>query len=166
MPREKLVRFLPTNDISVIRALANIHFGAVKWAWLVGVFPPTIENNLNPDRSKNMKMKQTLASLAIVAVLVVGCASEKSQAELQAKTKITQAQAQQTALARAPGGSVKTSELEEEKGKLVWSLDIATPGTKDITEVLVDAINGEVVSVEKETPKQQEKEAKQDQKGR
>jgi len=47
---------------------------------------------------------------------------------------------------------VQSSELEEEKGKLVWSFDIATPGTKDITEVLVDALTGQVVSTEKETP--------------
>lgn len=99
--------------------------------------------------------------VATSLALAAGCATEKSQAELQAKAKITEAQARETALAKAPGGSVKTCELEEEKGKLVWSFDITTPGTKDITEVLVNAITGEVISVEKETPAQQEKEEKE-----
>jgi len=45
-----------------------------------------------------------------------------------------------------------------EKGKLIWSFDISTPDSKDITEVAVDAITGDVASVEKETPGQQQKE--------
>jgi len=36
--------------------------------------------------------------------------------------------------------------------KTVWSFDIATPHSKDITEVQVNAVTGEIVSVEKETP--------------
>jgi uncharacterized membrane protein YkoI len=96
---------------------------------------------------------------AIIAVVAVGCATEKSeQAELQAQAKITKEQAQQTALAKAPSGTVKEAELEKEKGKLIWSFDIATPGSKDIAEVGVDAITGNVVSVEKKTPEQQKKE--------
>ena len=59
-------------------------------------------------------------------------------------------QAQQTALAKAPGGTVKEGELEKENGKLIWSFAITTPDSKDITEVNVDAITGDVVSVDKE----------------
>ncbi len=58
----------------------------------------------------------------------------------------------------APGGTIRESELEHEHGKLVWSFDIATPWTTDITEVQVDAVTGEIVSVETETPGQQEAE--------
>ena len=109
-----------------------------------------------------MKNKITIAGLlaaAIVAFGVAGCASEKQeQAELQAQAKITKDQAQQTALAKAPGGTVKEAELEKEKGKLIWSFDIATPDSKDITEVNVDAITGDVVGVEKEKPENEAKE--------
>jgi uncharacterized membrane protein YkoI len=49
-----------------------------------------------------------------------------------------------------PGGTVKEGELEKEKGKLIWSFDLTTPGSKGITEVNVDALTGDVVSVEKE----------------
>ena len=48
--------------------------------------------------------------------------------------------------------------LEREKGKLIWSFDISTPGAKDITEVGVDAITGEVVSVEHESAAHEAKE--------
>ena len=109
-----------------------------------------------------MKNKIIIAGLLAAAIVVVGaagCASEKQeQAELQAQAKISKEQAQQTALAKSPGGTVKEGELEKEKGKLIWSFDIATPDSKDITEVNVDAITGDVVSVEKETPEQQKKE--------
>jgi uncharacterized membrane protein YkoI len=109
-----------------------------------------------------MKNKTIIAGLlatGIVAIAAAGCMSEKQeQAELQAQAKISKEQAQQTALAKAPGGTVKEGELEKEKGKIIWSFDIATPDSKDITEVGVDAITGEVLSVEKETPEQQAKE--------
>lgn len=109
-----------------------------------------------------MKNKTIIAGLLAAAIVMIGaagCASEKAeQAEMQAQARISKEQAQQTALAKAPGGTVKEAELEKEKGKLIWSFDIATPGSKDITEVGVDAISGEVVSVETETPEQQKKE--------
>ncbi len=96
---------------------------------------------------------------ALVALGVSGCATEKpEQAELSAQAKISRAQAQQTALAKVAGGTIKEGELEKEKGRLIWSFDITTPGSKDISEVAVDALTGDVVSVEQETPEQQAKE--------
>jgi hypothetical protein len=116
-----------------------------------------------------MKIKTIICSLLAVGLLA-GCVCERhehqskeaKQARLQAQAKISQADAQATALAQVPNGTVKESELEKEHGKLIWSFDIATPDSKDITEVAVDAITGKVVSVEKETPEQQAKEAKED----
>src|SRR5580693_1230479 len=98
-----------------------------------------------------MKNKIIITSLAaaIIAVAMAGCASEQpEQADLQAQAKITKEQAEQTALAKAPGGTVKEGELEKEKGKLIWSFDIT--GSPGVTEVNVDAITGEVVGVEDE----------------
>ena len=76
-----------------------------------------------------------------------------------AEAKVSQADAGKTALAKVPSGTIKEAELEKEKGKLVWSFDITTPDTKDITEVNVDAITGDVVSVEKESAESEAKEA-------
>ncbi len=91
---------------------------------------------------------------------MVSAQRESSQAELQKQAKVTKAQATKTALERVPNGKVKEAELENEHGKLVWSFDIATPGSKGITEVQVDAMDGSVVSEEKESPKAEKAEKK------
>ena len=98
-----------------------------------------------------MKIRLTLCSI-LAAGFFAGCESEshESQASLQAEAKISKADAQATALAKVTDGTVKEAELEREHGKLIWSFDIATPGTKDITEVNVNAITGEIVNVEHE----------------
>jgi len=59
-----------------------------------------------------------------------------------------------------PAGTIQSAELEKERGKLIWSFDISKPGTKDITEVQVDARNGGIVSVQIETPAAHIKERK------
>ena len=86
-------------------------------------------------------------------------AKEAQQAKLMAQAKVSKADAEKTALAKVPNGTVKESEIEMEKGKLIWSFDITTPDTKDITEVSVDAITGEVIAVEKESAESEAKEA-------
>jgi uncharacterized membrane protein YkoI len=76
-----------------------------------------------------------------------------------AQAKVSKDDAGKTALAKVPNGTIKEGELEKEKGKLIWSFDITTPDTKDITEVNVDAITGDVVFVEKEAAESEAKEA-------
>jgi len=85
--------------------------------------------------------------------------AEESQAVLRKQIKVTETQARRTALAKVVDGIVKSSELEKENGKLIWSFDIATPRTRNITEVQVDAITGKIVSTQIETPAKQSKEA-------
>lgn len=84
---------------------------------------------------------------------------EESQATLQAEAKVSEATARATALAQVPNGTVKSSELEREKGKLIYSFDITVPGKTGIEEVNVNAIDGSVVGKEHETPKSEKKEA-------
>lgn len=99
----------------------------------------------------NMKTKYVLGAVVAAALIACGCASEKQeQAELLTQASIKEDQAQQIALAKVPGGKIKESELEKEKGKLIWSVEVLTEGSKDITEVNVDAMTGEVVGVEHE----------------
>ena len=112
-----------------------------------------------------MKIKMIICS-ALAAALLAGCCTEKSeakhkeakQAKLMAEAKISKETAQQTALAKVPNGTVKAAEIEKENGKLQWSFDVATPGIKDITEVNVDAMTGDVISVEKESAASEAKE--------
>jgi hypothetical protein len=88
-----------------------------------------------------------------------------TQAKLHAEAKISEAQARTTALATVPGGSVSSSELEKEHGKLIWSFDIAQVGSKNITEVQVDAKTGKIVSSKTETPDKERQEAIAEKKG-
>jgi hypothetical protein len=109
-----------------------------------------------------MKIRNIIGS-AVCAGLLVGvlsaCVTEKQdQAKLEAQAKVSRAEAEKIALAKVPNGTIKEGELEKEKGKVIWSFDIATPGTEDITEVQVDALTGAIVAVEKEIASEQAKE--------
>ena len=109
-----------------------------------------------------MKTKNFIG-MALAAALFAGCSTENHQQANQAKwmseAKVSKEDAQATAMARVPNGTVKEAELEKEHGKLIWSFDIATPDSQDITEVNVDAMNGKVVSTDKEKPEDEAKEA-------
>jgi hypothetical protein len=114
--------------------------------------------------SANMKLNQIVGLMAITGMMMcglIGCATEENkEARLQAQAKVSRADAEKAALAKAPGGTIKEGELEKEKGKLIWSFDISTPGSSDIKEVHVDAITGQVLSVETETAAAEAKEKK------
>ena len=103
----------------------------------------------------HMKTRIVIPALAVALLLgsavLTGCAT--------AAAKLSRADAQAIALAKVPGGTVKEGELEKEHGRLIWSFDIATPGTANITEIQVDAQTGEVVSQEIETPAAERKES-------
>lgn len=103
-------------------------------------------------------MKNKILLFVTTAALVVGLTACSSPGD----AKITKAEAQKIALNRVPNGTIKESELEKEKGRLIWSFDVATPGTKNITEVNVDANTGEIVAVDIETPEKEAKEAKEE----
>jgi uncharacterized membrane protein YkoI len=140
----------------------------------LGVFPA------RTTLKTNMKIKSIICSVVTLGLLAGGltaCTTEKegkedkesekaTAAQLEAQTKITKAEAQKIALDKVPGGTIKEGEIEKEKGKVIWSFDIATPGTKDITEVNVDAMTGAIVDVSKETVADQAKEKKEDAKAK
>jgi hypothetical protein len=109
-----------------------------------------------------LKMNGIVCSMIAVGLLWgTGCSTEK---KLEAQARVSKSDAERTALTKAPGGTIKEGELEKEHGKLIWSFDIATPGTRDITEVQVDAITGEIVSVENESAEKEAKEKESEKK--
>lgn len=81
---------------------------------------------------------------------------------LPAQPKISRAAATQTALAQVSNGVVRDAELEKEHQRLVWSFDIATPDSQDITEIQVDAMTGKIASTQVETPSDQAQETAAD----
>jgi hypothetical protein len=121
------------------------------------------------DREQvEVRMKRMgMVSLTLGIVLgfaVAAFAAQPSQDELMKQAKITKAQAEQIALAKVSRGTVKSAEIEKEKGHLVWSFDIARPGTRDITEILVEAKTGKIISIQTESSSEQAKEAAADKK--
>ncbi len=110
-----------------------------------------------------MKSKNILCSLLTIGLLA-GCTTcdDKYESKLEAQAKVSKETAQAAALAKVPGGTVKESELEKEKSKLIWSFDISTPDSKAIKEVAVDAMTGDVIAVDTETPEDEAKEAAED----
>ena len=110
-------------------------------------------------------MRSTMAITATLLVAgwaaVAGAAGKTDQAALMKEAKVTEAKAREIALKQAPG-TVKSSELEKEKGTLVWSFDIANEKGGGITEVLVSAIDGHVVETKAETAKDEAKEKAQE----
>lgn len=107
------------------------------------------------------KINATMALCLALAVagMLAGCASESEKGEqshkqsnLAAQAKISKDDAEEIAMAKVPNGTIKESELERENGHLQWSFDMATPDSKDVTEVNIDAITGNVISIGKEAP--------------
>ncbi len=86
-------------------------------------------------------------------------AKKETQAELQKEAKVSEADARATALKEVPNGTVKSVELEREKGKLIYSYDITVAGKSGVEEVNVNAVDGSVVGKMHESAKTEKKEA-------
>jgi len=107
------------------------------------------------------RIKNLVGSFAFIAALslsrlVFGAPSE---AELIKEAKISKGQAEKTAINKVPHGVIKSGEIEREHGRLIWSFDISTPQSSNITEVQVDAMSGKIVSTQVETVRDQAKES-------
>lgn len=83
-------------------------------------------------------------------------------ASLAKQAKISLEAARATALAKVPGGKVRSEELEKEHGKLIYSFDIEVPGKPGVEEVNVSAITGKVLSVHHESARTEKKEEKKE----
>jgi len=106
-----------------------------------------------------MNRSLVLAMAAVVGLAVAPLAgAADDQAALAKQAKISKEKAQEIALKRP--GTVESSELEKEKGTLVYSFDIKT--AKGITEVLVSAIDGHIVDVSHETAAKEAAEKKKE----
>jgi uncharacterized membrane protein YkoI len=97
-------------------------------------------------------------SIVVVSGISVGRAEHhESDATLQSQAKVSKAEASKAALAEVPNGRIKSSWIEKEEEKVLWSFDIAAPGSNKITEVAVNAMTGKVVSTEVEYPSDKKK---------
>lgn len=105
--------------------------------------------------------KLLAAATLVVAIATSATAGATNQEELAQQATITRAAAENVALGKVPSGTVQRAELENARGALVWTVDIAIPGRPDIHEVLVNARTGEVLLVRIVKPEAQRKEVTQ-----
>src|SRR2546423_3304626 len=77
--------------------------------------------------------------------------AQQSETELLKQARVTKHQAKKIALAKVKRGAIKCVALEKENGVLIWSVDIAQPPKKDLTDVWVDATTGKITAIEVET---------------
>jgi uncharacterized membrane protein YkoI len=99
-----------------------------------------------------------LAATTSLCSLDLAVAGSNDEATLKAKAKVTEADARKIALAKVPGGTVKSSEIEKENGLVIWTFDITRNGSDATTEVNVDAATGKVVAMHNETAAYEKKE--------
>jgi peptidase YpeB-like protein len=108
-----------------------------------------------------MKTLISMLAFLLVAVAPLASASTKSeQAALQKEAKISMKHARSIALKAAPG-TIASEELERENGRLIYSFDIKNK-KGEVTEVNVNAMNGEVVDTHHESAAKEAAEKKQE----
>lgn len=77
---------------------------------------------------------------------------------LLAKAKLSADSAIRLAMARVPGATIESAEIEREDGRLIYSFDMKIAGRAGIDEVNVDATTGKVLPLEHEGPKAEARE--------
>jgi len=105
------------------------------------------------------------SALASGVVCTNKTSASSTMVEMQALTKLSMADAQKTALDAIGAKKVKkieSSELEVEDSCLVYSFDIKLTGSTGVTEVMVDALTGKVISQKKESALQEAAESAAD----
>jgi uncharacterized membrane protein YkoI len=118
-----------------------------------------------------MKVAHLITLIALGAAVASPLAAQQAKTpkpkkeNLKAMAKISKDSAKVIALSKVAAGSkVRSSELEREKGTIVYSFDIKVPKLAGVEEILVSAIDGSVVSQTHETPKQEASEKKAEKK--
>lgn len=105
-----------------------------------------------------------LAAQATHATRQSGSYKRDLPATLTKEATVSESDAAKTAESRVRNGRIEAVELENEKGKLIYSYELKAPGRSGVEEVNVDAKTGQVVSAEHESMKTEKKEAAQEQK--
>ena len=108
------------------------------------------------------QVKTSIVGLVFAGLCLAPVLAKPGASDLLKRARVTKAQAEKIALAGVRNGKIKSAELEKEGGLLIWSFDIARPGTKNLTEVWVDAQTGKIASLSVETRKDQAREAAAD----
>ena len=101
-----------------------------------------------------MRLLSTLTLVAAVSLAAGSLGAQETPAatrnvpdSLVSKAKITEDSARAVALKRV-AGTVQGTELERERGRLMWDFKIQRNGRTGTTEVEVNAMTGKVIAVQ------------------
>ncbi len=104
--------------------------------------------------------------MKLIPVLVAALAISPTVASAgRPHARISERAAQVVALKHVQGGTIKSSELEREHGKLIYSFDIARLNMAGVEEVHVDATTGRFLGQHHETALKESIERKGEAKG-
>ena|SRR5215472_5326448 len=96
-----------------------------------------------------------------LSLLALAAPAESTAADAP-EPRIDEQAARAMALAAVPNGTIQSAELETERGRRVWSIDVSRPHSAAVLEILVDAKTGRIVSKRTESQREQQREAKAD----
>jgi len=114
-----------------------------------------------------MQLTRIFVAAALAAIVASPAMAQDRtvKASLKAQARISEDSARVIALSKvASGSTIRESELEHEKGTVVWSFDIKEPGKSGVAEVLVSALDGHVVAQSHESAKDERAEATKEKK--
>jgi uncharacterized membrane protein YkoI len=101
---------------------------------------------------------RSIFSIVALAALMVSSSVASGHNEVKHSGKITKVKAERIALAKVPGGKIRSAELESARGQRFWSVYVAKPGSKNAKEIRVDATSGQILAVQTEKPEDQAEE--------
>ncbi|MBX3051016.1 MAG: PepSY domain-containing protein [Caldilineaceae bacterium] len=107
--------------------------------------PPTPAGATQQEESDTTQDPSYKGSIAVDEKATDGMNEADEAAALQGQAKISQADAEAAAIAANPGATVVKSELDNENGSLVYSVELSNG-----VEVIVDAGNGAILATEQD----------------
>src|SRR5262245_24135769 len=107
----------------------------------------------NPKHSCRISCLAVALAIASTAPIF---ASEQSQAKHAGNIK--KSQAEQIALSKIRGGTIRSAELQVANGSQFWAVFVAKSDKKNAKEVHIDATSGKILAVQTERPEDQAEE--------
>jgi hypothetical protein len=108
-----------------------------------------------------MNLKPFSRFMCLAVALVVACAVPifaANQSHARHTGNISKRQAEQIALNKIRGGTLRSAELQVTNGSRFWAVYVVKGDSKNAKEVRVDATTGKILGVQTEKPEDQAEE--------
>ena len=108
---------------------------------------------MTPNPKHSCRFSRLAVAIASAALIF---ATEQSQAKHAGGIK--KRQAEQIALSKIHGGTIRSAELQVANGSHFWAVFVAKPDKINAKEVHIDATSGKILAVQTEKPEDQAEE--------